>query len=130
MKQNISGIVDQLLVMAAMDGDAKAMEMLVGRWQKRLWGYVHRRILDSQATWDITQQCWLDIVKGAFQSFSRRPKFLKVNTPYLNGSVEGTEFLVRVDADATTFTVFEGMVVAANERGKLAIVAGETAQAA
>ena len=27
----------------------------------------------------------LDMVRGAFQSFSRKPKFLKVNTPYLNG---------------------------------------------
>lgn len=83
---------------------------------------------------DITDQeeesSWLDVVKGAFQSFSRRPTSLKVNTPYLNGSVEGTEFLVRVEADATTFTVFEGMVVAANERGKLTVVAGETAHSA
>ena len=53
-----------MLVMAAIDGDARAMELLVSRWQKRLWRYVHRRTSDTQATWDITQQCWLDIVKG------------------------------------------------------------------
>lgn len=64
MKRKIKGIEDQLLVMAAIDGNAKAMELLVSRWQKRLWHYVHRRTSDTQATWDITQQCWLDIIKG------------------------------------------------------------------
>ena len=64
MKHKIKGIEDQLLVMAAIDGDAQAMELLVSRWQRRLWHYVYRRTSDPQATWDITQQCWLDIVKG------------------------------------------------------------------
>ena len=41
----------------------------------------------------------LDLFTGAIQSFSRKPKFLKVNTPYLNGSVEGTEFVVRIDGE-------------------------------
>jgi len=64
MKDNLSNIEDQLLVMAARDGDAEAMVKLVSRWQKRLWQYVHRRTSNSQVTWDITQQCWLDIIKG------------------------------------------------------------------
>lgn len=72
----------------------------------------------------------LDLLKGAFQSFSRKPKFLKVNTPYLNGSVEGTEFLVRVDDGAATFIVLEGVVVAANPQGRISIRPGESVQAA
>jgi RNA polymerase sigma-70 factor (ECF subfamily) len=64
MKDNLLNIEDQLLVMAAMDGDAEAMKQLVSRWQKRLWRYVHRRTSNSQVTWDITQQCWLEIIKG------------------------------------------------------------------
>lgn len=64
MKDNLSNIEDQLLVMAARDGDAEAMVKLVSRWQKRLWRYVHWRTSNSQVTWDITQQCWLDIIKG------------------------------------------------------------------
>ncbi len=64
MKDNLSNIEDQLLVMAARDGDAEAMKELVSRWQKKLWRYVHRRTSNSQATWDITQQCWLEIIGG------------------------------------------------------------------
>jgi ferric-dicitrate binding protein FerR (iron transport regulator) len=73
---------------------------------------------------------FLDIVRGAFQSFSRKPKTLAVNTPYLNGSIEGTEFLVRVDDTATTITVFEGVVTAANDRGQVALQPGQAARAA
>ena len=64
MKNNLPNIEDQLLVMAARGGDAEAITKLVGRWQKKLWRYVYRRTSNSQATWDITQQCWLDIIKG------------------------------------------------------------------
>ncbi len=64
MKNNLSNIEDQLLVMAARDGDAEAIKKLVSRWQKKLWRYVHWRTSNSQATWDITQQCWLEIIKG------------------------------------------------------------------
>ncbi len=64
MKDNLSKIKDQLLVMAARDGDAEAMKKLVSRWQKKLWQYVFRLTSNSQATWDITQQCWLEIIKG------------------------------------------------------------------
>ncbi|MFC1677466.1 RNA polymerase sigma factor [Planctomycetota bacterium] len=64
MKDNLSNIENQLLVMAAQDGDAQAMEKLVSRWQKKLWQYVLRLTSDSHAAWDITQQCWLEIIKG------------------------------------------------------------------
>ena len=64
MKDNLSDIEDQLLVMDAQDGDANAMEKLVGRWQKRLWQHAFRLTSDSRAAWDITQQSWLGIIKG------------------------------------------------------------------
>ena len=64
MKQDHSNIEDQLLVMDAQDGDAKAMEKLVIRWQKRLWQHAYRLTDDSQAAWDITQQTWLGVLKG------------------------------------------------------------------
>jgi len=64
MKENLSNIENQLLVMAAQDGDAEAMEKLVCRWQKKLWQYVFRLTSDIHAAWDITQQCWLEIIKG------------------------------------------------------------------
>ena len=64
MKDNLSNIENQLLVMAAQDGDAEAMKKLVCRWQKKLWQYVFRLTSSSHAAWDITQQCWLEIIKG------------------------------------------------------------------
>ena len=64
MKDNLSNIENQLLVMAAQSGSAKALEKLVRLWQKKLWRYVFRLTDDSHAAWDITQQCWLGIIKG------------------------------------------------------------------
>lgn len=64
MADNLSNIEDQLLVMDAQDGDANAMEKLVSRWQKRLWLHAYRLTSDPQASWDITQQTWLGIIRG------------------------------------------------------------------
>ena len=64
MKREITNIEDQLLVMDAQDGNIKAMEMLVSRWQKKLWRHAFRLTSDTQAAWDVTQQAWLGIIKG------------------------------------------------------------------
>jgi len=64
MKDNLSNIENQLLVMAAQSGSAAALEKLVCLWQKKLWQYVFRLTTDVHASWDITQQCWLEIIKG------------------------------------------------------------------
>ncbi len=45
-------------------GSAKAMEILVSRWQKRLWLYAYRLTHNKDAAWDITQETWLGIIKG------------------------------------------------------------------
>ena len=59
MNQQYSNIENQLLVMDAQDGDAKAVEKLVNIWHKRLWRHAYRVTCDEQASWDITQQGWL-----------------------------------------------------------------------
>jgi RNA polymerase sigma-70 factor (ECF subfamily) len=64
MKDNLSNIENQFLVMAAQDGNAAALEKLICLWQKKLWQYVFRLTADVHASWDITQQCWLEIIKG------------------------------------------------------------------
>ncbi len=64
MKDNLSNIENLLLVMAAQGGNAEAFEKLVSLWQKKLWQYVFRLTSDIHAAWDITQQCWLEIIKG------------------------------------------------------------------
>ena len=72
----------------------------------------------------------LEVVTGIFQSFSREPREFVINTPYVNGSIEGTEYQVRVFDDRADFTVFEGVVVVANNIGTLNLSAGESASAA
>ncbi|MGD8349894.1 MAG: TonB-dependent receptor [Gammaproteobacteria bacterium] len=71
----------------------------------------------------------LDIIRGALHSFSRKPRKIAINSPYLNGSIEGTEFVFRVDDDQTQITVFEGFVVAANNQGELRLESGQSAVA-
>ncbi len=71
----------------------------------------------------------LDLIKGALHFFSRRPRALKIATPFVNGTVEGTECFVRVENDRTLLTVFSGTVRAENETGSLSVVSGQSAVA-
>jgi tetratricopeptide (TPR) repeat protein len=69
----------------------------------------------------------LSLIKGAFHFFSRTPRALKVTTPFVNGTVEGTEFFVRVAQDHTLISVFQGNVLAANDAGSLNLTSGQAA---
>jgi Tfp pilus assembly protein PilF len=71
----------------------------------------------------------LSLLKGAFQSFSRKPRGFEVSTPYLNGSIEGTEFVFRVADEQSELTVLEGTVVASNSQGTVTVSGGESAVA-
>ena len=84
------------------------------------------RLVDVAESDQDEEQSLLDIIKGAFHSFSRKPRKLSVNSPYLNGSIEGTEFVFRVTDEQTEITVFEGTVVAANEQGSVPVSGGES----
>jgi tetratricopeptide (TPR) repeat protein len=69
----------------------------------------------------------LELIIGAFKSFSRPPRTFAVNTPYLNGLIEGTEFAMRVEGDSSMTTVYEGKVTTSNPQGKLTLKRGESA---
>ncbi|MGB3212722.1 MAG: tetratricopeptide repeat protein [Desulforhopalus sp.] len=71
----------------------------------------------------------IELLHGILHIFSHRPRSLKVVTPYVNGVVEGTEFLVRADVDASVITVFEGRVAAFNQQGQLDLSSGQSARA-
>jgi tetratricopeptide (TPR) repeat protein len=75
---------------------------------------------------EVEERSVLSLLKGAFQSFSRKPRGFEVNTPYLNGSIEGTEFVFRVEEDQSILTVFEGTVVASNDQGSTSVSGGES----
>jgi tetratricopeptide (TPR) repeat protein len=69
----------------------------------------------------------LHIIKGIIHFFSRTPRSLKVTTAFVNGTVEGTEFLVEVASDHTLISVFQGNVLAANDIGSLNLTSGQAA---
>ncbi len=57
-------IIDELLVMDCQAGRTEALDMLISRWQKRLWQHAYRLVGNTEAAWDITQQSWIGIIKG------------------------------------------------------------------
>jgi Tfp pilus assembly protein PilF len=67
----------------------------------------------------------MDLLKGAAHIFSRKTRSLKIDTPFINGAVEGTEFLVRVEQTRTFIILFEGRVLAANAHGRLNLGKGQ-----
>lgn len=73
------------------------------------------------------QSSWLELLLGTFHAISRVPRTLKIDTPFVNAAVEGTEFMVRVDSEATTLWVFEGQVAARNRAGQILLAQGEVA---
>ena len=64
MRPPATQLRDELLVMAAQDGEAAAMDELVIRWQKRLWRHAFRLIGRREAAWDVLQEGWLAIIRG------------------------------------------------------------------
>ena len=76
---------------------------------------------------DKERKSLLSLAKGAFSSLSRKPRRLTVSTPYVNGTIEGTEFLVSLDGERAEIKVLEGAVVAENEHGRVRLGPGEGA---
>ncbi len=64
MDRPVEQLVDEILVMDCQSGSVKALEILVSRWQKRLWQYAFNLTGNADASWDITQESWLSIIKG------------------------------------------------------------------
>jgi tetratricopeptide (TPR) repeat protein len=79
---------------------------------------------------DQAQASLLDLILGTIHVISRTPRPFRVNTPYLNAGVEGTEFLVGSDEAGARLAVFEGRVSARAGEASLMLVGGEIAYAA
>ncbi len=67
----------------------------------------------------------LELIRGAIHSISRTPKRMDVGTPYVNASIEGTEFVVSIHNQATDVTVLEGEVVTRNDQGSVTLSADQ-----
>ena len=64
MVEQSEQLVDEILVMDCQSGRGQALDMLVSRWQKRLWRYARRLTGSSEAAWEVTQESWLGIIRG------------------------------------------------------------------
>ena len=81
---------------------------------------------EDRATWT-----WIDMVRGVVHFISRVRGGLKVGTPFVNGTVEGTEFVFDVDPDRAILTVFEGTVAAESRtpRDTVSVTSGQSVTA-
>jgi tetratricopeptide (TPR) repeat protein len=107
---------------------SRAAVMLINEAVLRLDQQTTVRLVDIAE--EEQESSFLDLILGAFQSFSRSPRVLEVNTPYLNATIEGTEFVIRAEANRTLLTVFEGVVAAANPHGSAQVAGGQSVAAA
>ena len=73
---------------------------------------------------------WLELFEGIAHFISRITRPAQVNTPYVNASIEGTEFTVQVTKQRGIVSVIEGSVRAHNEQGESTLASGQIAEAA
>ena len=71
----------------------------------------------------------IELIQGAIHVITRTPKPFRVDTPYLNALVEGTEFYVGVDNTEARVAVIEGKVNVSNEQGAVLLTDNEAASA-
>jgi len=69
---------------------------------------------------------WIELVEGVSHFISRIKNSFKVVTPYVNASVEGTEFIVAVKQQRAEVNVIEGKVLTSNNFGQVALTNGES----
>ena len=72
---------------------------------------------------------FMDLIEGAIHIITRTPRPFKINTPFLNAAVEGTEFFVGVYSNYTQIVMYEGRVSANNKQGSLILTGHEAGTA-
>jgi RNA polymerase sigma-70 factor (ECF subfamily) len=55
-------VIDELLVMRCQEGRRESFDLLVRRWQRRLWNYARRLTGNSDTAWDVMQETWVAIM--------------------------------------------------------------------
>lgn len=71
---------------------------------------------------------WVDLLEGIAHFISRVRHSFQVNTPYVNASIEGTEFTVDTSPGRARVIVLEGRVRAHNARGEVFVDGGQRAE--
>jgi|GEM_PF-636999 len=70
---------------------------------------------------------WLELIEGVAHFISRTPKAFTVTVPepYVNASIDGTEFVLSYRDQQTTLAVFEGAVNFSNSQGNAQLTSGQ-----
>jgi tetratricopeptide (TPR) repeat protein len=76
-----------------------------------------RTVKDEPAT-------WIDLVRGIVHFISRVPRGIRIATPFVNGTVEGTEFVFDVDSDRAVATTLAGTLALETPDGQRHAAAG------
>ena len=95
-----SKVFDELLIIRCNEGDEKAFELLVKRWNKKLLAFTYRFIKDIDTSKDIVQESWVSIFKSLanlrepsrFHSWAFRITYNKV-IDQINKSKKNDEIL-------------------------------------
>ncbi len=56
-------VLDELLVVRCQEGNREAFDLLVRRWQRRLWRHARRLTGSPDAAWDVVQETWIAVLK-------------------------------------------------------------------
>ncbi|HEV7930669.1 MAG TPA: FecR family protein, partial [Nitrosospira sp.] len=78
---------------------------------------------------DAERRTLLEMLTGAMHVLTRTPKPFKINTPFLNAGVEGTEFLIELEQDQAKVVMYEGKLSASNSHGSIILTDNEAAVA-
>lgn len=104
--QSADAVFDELLVVMAQGGDARAFERLHRRWHRRLASAALRYTGSPEAARDLSQDCWLGIWKGIGRL--RDPKAFRAyafgvlhrrGADYLRGTIRSREHSARPDPE-------------------------------
>ena len=105
MKRTRREIADELCVLACQDGDSRAFDRLVKRWQKPLWLHARRVTGRDDLAWDALQEAWLAIVRG-LRRLSDPGRFEAwAHGIVRNKPVRMTKLSITVGADTTSIVM-------------------------
>ncbi len=74
---------------------------------------------------DESESFIIDLLRGIIYLMAREPDQFVVETPYVNAAIDGTEFVVSVNDNASSITLIEGAVRAQNDEGEVLLKSGE-----
>ncbi len=56
-------LLDELLVLRVKEGSREAWQLLVDRWQEKLWRHARRLVGSEDGAWDVMQDAWMAVAR-------------------------------------------------------------------